>query len=741
MEPGVAFRRSGAPEAEEENTMQSLLKIRARRFKKSGSTFFDLIKTIDLSRGTANRRVLGFVKTLGYASILLGPGALSAAPNLVEVSPLVAKSTFLAALDGNRQIGVTLCLPLSDPQGAAEFARRVSTPGDVLFHQYITAQEFARRYGANAADYAALKAWATTNRLNVSQESVARTVLAVRGTVAQLQNLFNTQISQYRGPDGAEFYSASVKPTVPAEIASKVSGVLGLTGGRQAVPMVLPGMKLGESPELNVAKTDNAHGTGPGGAYDAANLRTAYSIPSFGSLQKQTVVAIFEQGGFYASDIEKYVTANKLPSRKVTPIGVDGSPTTVVTDYPQIELEAALDIDMVSGINPSVSEILVYEDSIDTFQTALLDAMSQVADDQKAQVLSISYGQDEGYQGTAAMEAENQALAQLTGEGITVVASAGDKGAYGDGYADPYNVADPSSQPFVTAVGGTTLFTDGQSNYLAEQVWNELASNSGATGGGISSYWSIPFYQQYEAVPNYVVSNGGSSTFRNVPDVAAVADLFTGVAVYSKPYGGWVTVGGTSVSAPIWAGYITVLNAGFQYFGLKNVGYLNSFLYAVDAPFNGGLGFAANQMYDIIEGSNGLPPALSFGNPGFSAGYGYDNCTGNGSLWGANFFPQLLITDIGSTSGPGSVNNVNVTAKAKSAVATWEAVSGATGYIVTLADLSAPFFYPPTQVFLTKSTKLKLTGLTPSTNNYSLIVWAISSNSFAQGAFSFSTTP
>jgi hypothetical protein len=291
----------------------------------------------------------------------------------------------------------------------------------------------------------------------------------------------------------------------------------------------------------------------------------------------------------------------------------------------------------------------------------------------------------------------------------------------------------------VTAVGGTTLFTDVNSNYLGEQVWNELASNAGATGGGISSYWPIPFYQTVEVPSGYVTNNGGSSTFRNVPDVAAVADLFTGVSVYSKINGGWITIGGTSVSAPIWAGYITLLNAGFHYLGLKDVGYFNSILYSVGAPFYG-YGYAANDLFDIIEGTNGLPPALSFGSPGFSAGGGYDNCTGNGSLWASNFFPQLVNAYVSPSSGPNGISNLNVVVpNATTAVATWEAVTGATGYIVQLADLDSGFAYPQGSVYLTKKTTIKLTGLIPNTGSYSLIVWAISQNSFAEGAWTFST--
>lgn len=721
--------------------MQSLLKTRARGPGKSDPLFFDLSRAIDSSRGTASGHLVRIATTLGCASILLSPCVASAAPNTIELSPLVTKSAYLAPVDANQEIGVTLCLPLADPKGAAEFARRVSTPGDALFHQYITPEEFATRYGANASDYAALKGWAVSAGLKVSQESVARTVLSVRGTVGQLQTIFKTQLNQYRGPDGSEFYSASFKPTIPDAIASKVSAVLGLTSSKQYAPHVKIGKVLGESPKSGPAeatgKTNGTRGSGPGGGYSAANLRTAYNIPAFGNLQSNTVVALFEQGGFSVLDVAKYLAANQLPLLKVTPVSVDNSPTTVGNS--QVELEAVLDIDMVVGINPAVSQILVYEDSIDPFQTALLDAMTKVADEHKVHVLSISYGQDEALQGTAAMEAENTVLEQLTGEGITVVASAGDRGAYGDGATYPYNVADPSSQPFITAVGGTSLFTDGNSNYLGEQVWNQLGSNSGATGGGISSYWPIPFYQALEPVPNYVISNGGSSSFRNVPDVAAVADLFTGVSIYSKINGGWLTVGGTSVSAPIWAGYLSIVNAGFHYLGLKDLGYFNTLLYAVDAPFNGGAGYAANQLFDVIQGTNGLPAGLSQGNPGFSAGAGYDNCTGNGSLWAGNFFAQLAITDVSPTAGPGGVNNVNVTATATTAVATWDPVPGATGYIVNLADLNVGFVYPPVQAYVTKNTKIKLTGLIPNTGSYSLIVWAISPNSFAEGAWTFST--
>jgi hypothetical protein len=108
-------------------------------------------------------------------------------------------------------------------------------------------------------------------------------------------------------------------------------------------------------------------------------------------------------------------------------------------------------------------------------------------------------------------------------------------------------------------------------------------------------------------------------------------------------------------------------------------------------------------------------------------------------LWGANFFPQLVGTYVSPLNGPGGISNLNVVAKATSAVATWDAVSGATGYIVQLADLDLGFVYPPGSVHVTKKTTINLTGLIPNTGSYSLIVWAISPNSFAEGAWTFST--
>jgi subtilase family serine protease len=650
--------------------------------------------------------------------------------NTVELSPLVAKSTLLSATNPGDEITVVLTLSLGDSQGAADFVRHVSTPGDPLYRKYITAQEFTARYGASQADFAAVKAWANANGLKISHEGYARTILAVQGTVAQFQTLFKTQLNNYRSPDGEEFFSASVAPTIPNEIFPRIAGVIGLTNSKQYASLHQVGKVFGENAE-SVYSPDSG-GTGPGGAYSAADLRTAYSIPPFGNRSPQSV-ALFEQGGFYLSDVKTYLRKMNQPVPKVTAIGVNGY-NTGVNDY-NIELEAVLDIDMVTGINPDVKEVLVYEDGNfkDSFSVALQLAFDQVASDGKANILSVSYGIDEAQQPGGAIAAENVALQGLAATGVTVLVSAGDNGAYGrtGGFYFPAKLEapDPGSQPLVTSVGGTSLFVGPNQSYNYEDVWNDLTGGHGATGGGVSSVWTIPSWQD----PGIVSSNGGSTTNRNVPDVAAVGNPLTGVAVYSKINGGWVEVGGTSVSAPIWAGYVSILNSAFAFLGVPPIGFFNPNLY--------NLGVNIGTLYDIIDGENGN--LLNYGTDGYYAGYGYDNSTGWGTIWGQGFAFNELASGTSGTP-PGKVQGVNLKyLRGTSVEISWNPATGANGYVIGAFHLPSPFaLYSVAQVYLldSKTTKLHLPNLEPSTY-YGIYVSAVNGGGASTYNISFKTKP
>jgi len=315
---------------------------------------------------------------------------------------------------------------------------------------------------------------------------------------------------------------------------------------------------------------------------------------------------------------------------------------------------------------------------------------------------------------------------QLAAQGITVCVSSGDGGAYGDTGTSTYpaqlNVEDPGSQPYVTSVGGTTLYTGPEQQWENEEVWNLEVSN-GATGGGVSNYWPIPDYQPVSAV----TKNGGSATMRNVPDVAAVANPNTGVAVYSKPNGGWVQVGGTSLSTPLWAGYLSVINSASQFNKLGQIGFFNSTYYALAAD-----------LYDVWDGDNGNVEV--YGTPGYTAGIGYDNCTGNGTIFGG-LFAFVTLESVASPSGTTKALN-GLTAKGlakKDAELVWQGWGGATGYIISLNPLDAlGNLTNVAPTFFTTKTNYKLSGLTPGTE-YLVYVAGIGPNGCATSFVTFFT--
>lgn len=616
---------------------------------------------------------------------------------------------------------------MSDPQGAYDLLKHVSTPKDALYHHYITAQEFAARFGANATDYAKLRAWAVGNGLSIVHESSARISLSVSGTVAHLQKLFKTQLNYYKTASGEQFYSASVEPTVPSEITSTVQKVVGLTGGAQNAALYKIGKTLGENPVTSAVRTDTAGGTGPGGTYGAKDLRTAYQIPTFGGVSSQ-VVAVFEDSGIQASDFEQYLKTNKLPAIQLKQIPVNQKKVKINGD----QVEAVLDVDMIAAINPQVKEIQLYAapgaNSISQFSTDLVDVFDAVgmaaSNPGGPSILSVSYGLDEIQiaLGGGDPDAEAAALEALALEGVTVFVSAGDQGAYGrtglENSPATLNAPDPGSQIFVTSVGGTTLFTYSQQQYLGEEVWNDLGLGDGATGGGVSNLWPNPEIGFFQGT-DLVEFNGGDGSARNVPDVAALADPLTGVGIYLKSQGGWIQIGGTSASAPMWAGYMSIVNAAGQFLGVGNVGFLNPLLFFTGTDFytnNDAIPAGLGLWYPVLDGTNGN--FNLYGVAGYGAGQYYNNCCGLGSLFGPYAY-QLLSAAFTSSS---SLDPTNLKAKPGTTTAkiTWTPVSGASGYGIYV-DRVTPVGNPPTsydltgnaKALVTKKSTITLSGLTP----------------------------
>jgi kumamolisin len=267
-----------------------------------------------------------------------------------------------------------------------------------------------------------------------------------------------------------------------------------------------------------------------------------------------------------------------------------------------------LDIEVAAAVAPG-AKIAVYfapntdQGFIDAITTAIHDKTNNPS------VLSISWGSPEStwtQQSMVALDAACQSAAAL---GISITVAAGDNGST-DG-ATGNNVDFPASSPHVLACGGTKLDANG-ATIVSEIVWNELASNEGATGGGVSNVFPLPAWQANSNVPAPQQSAGG----RGVPDVAGDADPATGYSI--RVDGGSTVVGGTSAVAPLWAGLIAVAN---QQLGTK-VGFIQPAIYAAKA---------AGAFNDITAGTNGA----------FSAEPGWDACTGLGSPLAERLIPLL----------------------------------------------------------------------------------------------------
>jgi kumamolisin len=647
-------------------------------------------------------------RTLPHAAAGILALALTAAallPKAADADSMVAiasdavtphpGATLVGPTQALRQMTVALALLPRDPQGAANFVVRVGTPGDSLYHKYLTPAEYAQEFGPSAASYAAVLAWAKAHKLTPGEAFAGRTVLPLTGAAAAFEAAFGVKFHDYTKPNGETFYAADQAAKLPVGIAGVISGVVGLNSYSHFRPL------LRRAPQT---AHPNGEGTGPGSAFSASDLRTAYSIPpQFFNTGTQRL-GVFEQGGFTPSDVTTYLAKMKITPPQIQVREVDGY--TGVVDDPDVELEAVLDIDMQLAVNPAAKAIFVYEDGTDSFQVALLDSLAAMASDKTVQSISISYGQDEALQGTTAIAAENTVLTQLAAQGQAVFVSAGDSGAFGD-EAPSLNVADPASQPLVTSVGGTSLYTGAKEAYAGEDVWNDIGLGAGATGGGVSTVWAIPSYQLSFGSP-VTTFNGGSGTYRNVPDVAAVANPFTGVAVYSAINGGWVTVGGTSVGAPIWAGLYSLANAASEGLGEGPLGFANPRLYSL----GGGLQYFYPDFNDILDGNNGS--ATLYGNPGFTAGYFYDNTTGFGTFNGNSLILDLSLFTIVTSYNPPPLPGIpSAVATASSMTLSWKPAKGDLAYLIYVELTNAE--HTPLPPKLVKVDTVTFSGLTPST--------------------------
>jgi subtilase family serine protease len=399
--------------------------------------------------------------------------------------------------------------------------------------------------------------------------------------------------------------------------------------------------------------------------------------------------AVFELSGYQPADVATW--AKTFYGPRYTPpladVSVDGGPLAPVCPTGDTcpaqyngysgDIEVDADIEMELAVAPDVSHLIVYNAPNDYTGQTELDEYTAIANSDVASTVSSSWGECENDAGASYAAAENTVFEQLAAQGQSLFSSSGDTGAFecirSDG-TTIVNSLDPASQPWVTSVGGTSLESDnpGTNPYPSypakgtETVWNvdNLCSDqaaaadndnqggyfwcaeTGAGGGGSSQFWGRPFYQRGPGVNNPYTTRANGSTdcslastgtpCREVPDISANADPYTGYAEYctgsastpnsvcatfsgSQPVPGWFGIGGTSLSSPLWGALIADRDA---YTGHRT-GNINPLVYFwlntnPSKYFHDITGLGQRQQ---AATSNGLFPTTP----------GYDEATGAGS--------------------------------------------------------------------------------------------------------------
>jgi kumamolisin len=468
----------------------------------------------------------------------------------------------------------------------------------------ITREEYRERHGADPAIFKLVKAFAQDFNLTVEDDSSAaiRRTLKLTGRTADIQKAFGVTLEQ-KTIDGVEHRVREGGIHLPAELADGVIAVLGLDDRVQA------------KPHFRVRKFRPATSAAPA-SFTPPQVARAYQWPAKASGAGQTIGIIELGGGYREADITAYFQSLGLTAPTITAVPVDGGsndPTTASG----ADGEVMLDIEVAASVAPGAKIAVYFTPNTDQgFTDAITTAVHDTAN--KPSVISISWGGPESSWTTQAMTALDAACQSAAALGVTITVAAGDNGSSDGGTGN--NVDFPASSPHVLACGGTKLDAKG-ATISSEVVWNEQASNEGATGGGVSTVFALPSWQVNAKVP----APSGSKDGRGVPDVAGDADPETGYTI--RVDGQTMVIGGTSAVAPLWAGLIAVAN---QQLGTQ-VGLIQPAIYAAEA---------AASFHDITQGNNGA----------FTAGPGWDACTGLGSPLADTLIP--LLVPAGTTSVP-----------------------------------------------------------------------------------------
>jgi kumamolisin len=511
---------------------------------------------------------------------------------------------------------------VGDPEALVEKAYELAnTP--LAKRKYLTHDELEKQHGATPEDLDKIEHFALQHDLTVVHRSALERSIVLKGKLGDLLAAFPADVQMYHHAHGT-YRGRKGEITVPQELSGIVTGVFGFDTRpkrRHRQKIAAHSRSVRHNGTAATRQPKRAHG-GPGGNNGVAATEFAkrYNFPGNADGTGQTIAIVELGGGFRSSDLQVFFHEIGVAMPNVSAISVDHAgnhPTTPDS----ADGEVMLDIEVAGAVAPKANMAVYFAPN--SGDKGFIDAISAAVHDtqRKPGVISISWGSPEVSTDQQGIKAYHELFAAAGALGITVCIASGDHGTADEQAADwdgKIHVDHPACDDLVLGCGGTQI-ENGK-----DVVWNDgtpfnanvPGGDGWASGGGISEVFAVPQYQLNAHLP---VSIDNGKPGRGVPDIAMSATNY-----FTRVDNSEGASGGTSAVAPLMAALVARLNQAKR----KNVGFLNPFLYANTAK---------GVVRDVTSGTNAIKNTIK----GYSAGQGWDACTGLGTPDGAAILKNL----------------------------------------------------------------------------------------------------
>lgn len=645
-------------------------------------------RLVSLGAATATVAAMTIVSFSGSAGAAPGGGYLRLAGSTV---PFAGHVRAIGAVAGAKRLTIQVWLRPSHLAAAERYATAVSTPGSKLFHHYLSPDAYTARFGARLAAARAVESWLRRQGFRTVHADAQRNYVRASGAVAAIDTAFKIRLENYQSSATLNAGRYRLRANnqavaIPGSLSSYVLGVTGLDNAAPKLPLMRAPIHRNGSGSAGPPKVPCSRYYGQHHmsrlprafgrtsfptqicGYHAHQLREAYGMDRRTNGRGQTI-ALVELGlapsMFLTLQDQEKADHFRAPSpHRYTELSLGKN-----TCGDAFFVEEQLDVETSYAMAPGANQLVIGGDSCDNGDFGVqglfdadivnIDGIGSVHHP-LSNISSNSWGPGNDLQPAADTNIMHGYLVRAAAQGVGMYFASGDA----SGVETP-------DDPFTILVGGTSLGVGKHGQRLFETGWSTgfsginhgawtLFGEQGATSGGPSLLWAQPGYQR-GVVPRALATPPGNrpGLVRSEPDIAAVADLFTGFTTgilvpqkHKPPKFTEITVGGTSGASPLVAGIVADAQQGQG----DGFGFIDPVLYRL-------LGTRA--LHDILPSTRhtpgqfrgevcnvqfcGLPSLVTFDdqNPKMF-GYlgqvtlkGYDNMTGVGSPNGQHFIAAM----------------------------------------------------------------------------------------------------